>query len=140
MSIALDTNVLVSALLRPVSPPGRVLDLVTTRMVDIALDERVLSEYRDVLLRSEFGFPPLFVHELLDFVWRYGCRTHAAPLTMMLPDADAAKFIEVAVGAGASALVTGNLRHYPADQRHGVRVMTPREFLGAWADGLLEHH
>jgi putative PIN family toxin of toxin-antitoxin system len=138
LSIVLDTNVLVSALLQPASPPGRVLDLVTARMVDIALDERVLTEYREVLLRSEFSFPPLYVHELLDFVWLYGRRTHAAPFPIRLPDADDVKFIEVALSAGASALVTGNLRHYPPDHRHGVRVMTPREFLGTWADGLLE--
>lgn len=137
MSIVLDTNVLVSALLHPISPPGRVLDLVTSRSLEVALDERVLAEYRDVLLRPEFGFPPVHVHEVLDWLWRYGHRTHATPLAIVVPDPDDAKFIEVAVSAGAAALVSGNLRHYPSDQRHGIRVLTPREFLGAWADGLL---
>ena len=44
-------------------------------------------------------------------------------------------FLEVAVGALASALVTGNVRHYPLGQRRGVRVMTPRGYVAAWAEG-----
>ena len=67
---------------------------------------------------------------------RRAYRVHALPLAIALPDPDDVKFLEVAVTAGSSTLVTGNLRHYPADQRHGVRVSTPREFLGAWAEGL----
>jgi predicted nucleic acid-binding protein len=46
------------------------------------------------------------------------------------------KFIEVAVGALADALVTGNLRHFPARQRHGVRVLNPPQWLEFWAGTL----
>ena len=51
MSIVLDTNVLVSGLLRGGVPPGRIVDLVVTGQVRVALDGRILAEYRDVLLR-----------------------------------------------------------------------------------------
>jgi putative PIN family toxin of toxin-antitoxin system len=134
VNIVLDTNVVVSALLRPAGPPGRVLDLVTARLILVALDERILIEYRDVLWRPEFGFLPAHVHDLLDFLWRYAHRTHGASLGIALPDPDDVKFLEVAASAGSTALVTGNLRHYPADQRRGVRVLSPREFLSFWAE------
>ena len=38
-------------------------------------------------------------------------------------------FIEVAAYSLADVLVTGNRRHFPAEQRLGVRMLTPREFL-----------
>lgn len=41
--------------------------------------------------------------------------------------------IEVAVRSMADALVTGNLRLFPAGQRHGARVLTPRAWLDLWA-------
>jgi predicted nucleic acid-binding protein len=58
LKIVVDTNVLVSALLRPGSLPGRVLDLVLARRVGLALDHRIFTEYDAVLSRPEFGLPP----------------------------------------------------------------------------------
>lgn len=133
MSIVLDTNVLVSALLRSSSPPGRILDLVVAQEVILAIDDRILAEYRDVLGRPEFDFPPERVLDLLAFVRQTAEHVVASSLPVKLPDPDDVKFIEVAVGARATAVVTGNLRHYPPTQRHGVRVVRPREWLEAWA-------
>lgn len=135
MSIVLDTNVLVSGLLRGGSPPAAVLDLVLSRQVRIALDERIFAEYADVLARPELDLPPEQVHTTLAFLWRAGERIRPEALPLRLPDPDDAMFIEVAVSALARALVSGNLRHYPPGHRRGVRVMTPREYMAAWAEG-----
>ncbi len=132
MSIVLDTNVVVSGLLRAAAPPGKILDLVVGGAVRVALDERIFAEYCDVLSRPEFGFAPARVLDLTDFLWRAGERIQPTRLDVLLPDPDDAKFLEVAVGAAASALVTGNVRHYPPGRRHGVHVVTPREWLAAW--------
>jgi putative PIN family toxin of toxin-antitoxin system len=135
VSIVVDTNVLVSGLLRTGSPPAAVLDLVFSRQLRLAFDERIFAEYVDVLARPEFEFPFEDVHAILDFLWREGERVRPESLALRLPDPDDAMFLEVAVSAAASALVSGNLRHYPLVQRRGVRVMTPREYVAAWADG-----
>jgi uncharacterized protein len=45
-----------------------------------------------------------------------------------LPDRDDEPFLAVAAATG-SILVTGNVRHFPARARHGVRVQTPRELV-----------
>ena len=132
MKIVLDTNVLVSALIHRDSLPGRVLDLIVTRQVTLALDHRIFAEYQDVLYRPEFIFPRNYVNDLLDFLWHSSERFHAMAVPVRLPDPDDAKFIEVAVTAVADALVTGNLRHFPARQCHGVRVLTPRQWLEVW--------
>ena len=73
MKIVVDTNVLVSALIRAEGIPARILDVILTGQVKIVLDHRIYAEYHDVLLRPEFGFAPEPVDNLLDFllpVWR----------------------------------------------------------------------
>jgi predicted nucleic acid-binding protein len=112
-----------------------VLDLVLSRQVVVAFDERIFAEYADVLARPELELPPQRVETILDFLWRAGERIRVVPLPVRLPDPDDVMFPEAAVSALAGALVTGNVRHYPQDQRHGVRVLTPREYLVAWAEG-----
>jgi len=54
--IVLDTNILVSALITPFGKAARVLDLVIRGDIRILYDDRILSEYREVLLRPKFGF------------------------------------------------------------------------------------
>jgi putative PIN family toxin of toxin-antitoxin system len=133
LKIVLDTNVLVSALLRPGSLPARILDLVLAEQVTLALDDRIFEEYQSVLIRPEFPFPPDQIRALLEFVWRTGEMVEAALLPLHLPDPDDAMFLEVAVSAMADAVVTGNLKHFPASQRRGARVLSPREWLESWA-------
>ncbi len=129
MIIVADTNVLVSALLRPDGPPGRLVDLVLARQATLAIDERIFAEYAELLGRPEFGFPGPVVAALLDDIWRSSERVRPSALPIRLPDPDDQMFIEVAVAALASLLVTGNGRHFPPAQRWGVRVVTPREAL-----------
>jgi putative PIN family toxin of toxin-antitoxin system len=133
LKIVVDTNVLVSALLRPGSLPSRVIDLVFARQVTLVIDQRIFGEYQEVLSRPEFAFPPRQVRAVLEFLWRYSERVQATPLLTELPDPDDTMFIEVVVSALADALVTGNKRHFPPDRRHGVRVLSPREWLEVWA-------
>ena len=133
MKIVADTNVLVSALLRPESIPARILDLVLSRQLTVALDHRLYNEYQEVLLRPEFSFPRRAVIDLLDFLWLSGERVHVTAMSIALPDADDVKFLEVAINAAADALVTGNLRHFPLRQRHGVPVLSPRQFWEQWS-------
>ncbi len=50
------------------------------------------------------------------------------PCSQPLPDPDDEPFLAVAAATG-SVLVTGNVRHFPARARQGVRVQTPRELV-----------
>lgn len=49
MIIVLDTNVLISGIINPSGPPGRIVNLLRTGEIDPALDDRILGEYIDVL-------------------------------------------------------------------------------------------
>lgn len=129
MILVVDTNVVVSALLSPRGAPGRVLDLVLGRALDLAVDDRILAEYRAVLSRARFGFDPADVEALMAFLIATAVTALAWPLPTRLPDEADEAFLEVAIAARADALVTGNLRHYPVADRAGVLVMSPAEFI-----------
>lgn len=133
MRVALDTNVLVSALLRPAGPPARILDLILGRQVTLALDNRIFDEYRNVLALPEFRLTETHVALILNLIWGSSERVQPEPLPLRLPDPYDTMFIEVAVSALADAFITGNLKDFPPGQRYGVRVLSPREWLNFWA-------
>ena len=129
MTIVVDTNVLVSGLLNPRGAPGRIVDLVIAGEVDLVVDDRILDEYSEVLGRQEFGFDRKDVETLLAAVAATAVHVSCVPLAAKLPDPDDEPFLEAALAAKAAALVTGNLRHFPARLRSGVAVLSPVEFL-----------
>ena len=135
MKILLDTKVLVSGILSPNGPPAAVLRALLTERVTLCFDERIVSEYRNVLTRTKFSFDPDLVEELIGFLEASGSPTLAAPLAVTLPDPWDQMFIEVAVASNADFLVTGNLKHFPEKTREGVRVVSPRAFLDLLLEG-----
>ena len=58
MRIVVDTNVLVSGLLSPHGPPGRMVDGIVAEELVVLFDDRILDEYRDVLGSPRFGSGP----------------------------------------------------------------------------------
>lgn len=126
----LDTNVLVSGLLSPHGPPGRIVDLVVRGRLVPLYDDRIMDEYRDVLRRDRFSFDPRDVRDLLEYVRAVGEHVTARPWEGELSDPDDRPFLEVAVSAGGRAIVTGNRRDYrPRSGTHTVDVLSPRELL-----------
>jgi predicted nucleic acid-binding protein len=53
-----DTNVIVSGLLSPDGPPGRIVEWLRAGTIQAVLDDRVAAEYAEVLTRPRFGLPP----------------------------------------------------------------------------------
>lgn len=80
MIIVLNTNVVMSGLLNPFGAPGRILDLILSGELRLAYDDRVLAEYRDVLMRDQFGFEATPVADLLAYIEAEGQHVTAVPL------------------------------------------------------------
>ena len=132
MLIVLDTNVLVSGLLTPFGPPARVLDLVVSADLQAAFDDRVIAEYMDVLTRPKFAFAQNDVEALIDHIKLTGVQVSARPLDPRdLPDRSDLPFAEVAVTANAEFLVTGNASHFSFLAKHGIRLVSPSDFVTA---------
>ncbi|MEI7813757.1 MAG: putative toxin-antitoxin system toxin component, PIN family [Coriobacteriia bacterium] len=131
MRIVLDTNVLVSGLLSPFGPPGEIVRMVSSGVVALCLDARILAEYDDVLARPKLGFDPDSVAALLDYADFRSESVASTPFEKRLPDPDDEPFLEVASAGGADCLVTGNLGDFPSNARAGVAVLSPAEFMAA---------
>ena len=126
----LDTNVIVAALLSPGGPPGRLLDAVLEgRYLQLALDDRIEAEYKDVLFRKKFHFELSHVEGFFSIL-PYQQRIIVSPLPpIQLPDPTDLPFLEVASLLDDPILVTGNAKHFPASLVGKVKILSPRQ---AW--------
>lgn len=137
MRIVLDTNVLVSGLLGLYSYPARIIDMICIGRLQCAYDDRIMTEYREVLSRPRFQtvISEKERQDILDYLARTGIHVVAAPLgkdATVAPDPDDLPFVEVALAAGAEFIVTGNVKHfsYVQDQTWGIRIVSPRDCYG----------
>jgi len=124
----IDTNVLVSALLKWDSVPGNVLQFTITGVVTPVLNEDILREYREVLLRKKFHFPESVVDVILDNLAAQAVFINEEKLDVNLPDPKDVVFYEVVMEERKKQdafLVTGNLKHFPVERF----IVTPRQFL-----------
>lgn len=135
MRVVLDTNVVVSGVMHPPSVPARVLSLVHDAWIQPLIDLRILDEYAEVIARPRLKIP---VVRASDFLLRLGDVAERVIVTkeatsrfdgVALRDPDDRPFMEVAVSAAASAIVTGNTSHFPKALLEPIRVLTPRQLL-----------
>lgn len=129
----MDTNVLVAGLLSPFGRPAEIVRMIASGKLVVCYDARILTEYLEVLARAKFRFDQADVQALMDQIRAAGEVVAGDPLPADLPDPNDAPFLEVALSARAESLITGNLRHFPARRRQGMRVLTPTAFLKFYA-------
>ena len=127
--VILDTNVVVSAGIKPGSLPARiVMDWVLEGQVQIVTCPSITAEYREVLRRDKFrrlGFPPQWLEFLIEISLSL---PEPGPWPYPIPDPKDGPFLALANLAGAW-LVSGNLKHFPESFRSGVVVVSPAEFM-----------
>ncbi|QQR80907.1 MAG: putative toxin-antitoxin system toxin component, PIN family [Deltaproteobacteria bacterium] len=128
MKIVLDTNVLVSSLLKTQSSSGKVLDLIISGHLELLIDDRILSEYREVLRRPKFLFDELLVDDVLATIDRFSTFVASENYSIHLPDRDDLPFLEVALSGKANALITGNKKDFGKPLQH-LKIVSPSEFL-----------
>ncbi len=127
--VVLDTNVIVSAGIRPEGAPAKlVIDWVLDGQVQLVTCPLIVKEYRAVVKRTKFyrfGFPPLWLEFLIEESLRL---PNPADWPHAGPDPKDMPFLGLAHSAGAW-LVTGNLKHFPQRIRDGVTVLSPSDYL-----------
>ena len=124
----IDTNVVVSALLKEGSAPWQVLNEALNGCIIPVLNSDILNEYGEVLLRSKFGFSEQNVLRFITELPKRAIFINANPTDEKFPDPDDAVFYEVVMQAREKEnayLVTGNIKHFPVKSF----VVTPREML-----------
>ena len=125
----IDTNVIVSALLKWNSVPGVVLQAVFNGFVIPVYNDEILNEYRNVLNRPKFGFSSELISETISQIESLGVMENALEtVAEAMPDPKDIVFYSIALSHGKTAethLVTGNVKHFPANPI----VVTPRQML-----------
>jgi len=134
MRIVLDTNVLVSGLLKRASSSGRILDYILSGAVTPVLESRLVDEYQRVLARPRLKIPPKQAQQVLMLIIALGkwvTTEGLEPLPDITPDPGDIPFAQTALAAKVDALITGNSKHFLFLKDHGIQALSPTEFL-AW--------
>ena len=124
----IDTNVLVSAMLKHHSVPGSIIDLAFDGPIIPILNDAIEKEYRDVLSRPKFHLPSDLIEDILSSFHQRGLYVDAEELDIELPDPKDRVFYEVVMEERKEEdayLVTGNIKHFPEKPY----VVTPRQML-----------
>ncbi len=124
----IDTNVLVSAMLKWDSVPGNIMELAFSGPVIPVLNEEIFNEYREVLLRPKFRLTEDIVNDVLEAINERGIFVDAQTLDIELPDPKDRIFYEVVMeerNDEDAYLVTGNIKHFPIKPF----IVTPRQML-----------
>lgn len=126
MKIVVDTNVVVSGLLKPQSNPAEILNLILSRQVVLCADSRIINEYREVLLRDKFPFPKKEVEVLVSYLESIAILISPPPTYLKPKDLGDLPFIEIALHLNVP-IVTGNTKHF--ENLKGIKILTPAEFV-----------
>ena len=136
MRVVYDTNVVVSAALKPGSIPAALVALAVEQRVQLCLSPAILAEYTAVLHRPKFGFEGSSIAALLEDLTRTALLVHPAMRLTVAPDEADNRFLECALEARAAFLVTGNLRHFPRAAFEDIQILEPARFAHVLAERL----
>ena len=125
-----DTNTLVSAALLENSIPQRALSRAL-EIGTIGISRETLAELTEVLTRDKFS-KYVSVDERDEFLEAFVLRSVMVDVTTSVSvcrDPDDDKFLELAIGGDASAIVTGDQDLLILNPFHGIPILTPLDFL-----------
>jgi putative PIN family toxin of toxin-antitoxin system len=128
LNLVLDTNVVVSAILKPASLERASLVFALTAPARFCVSRDILEEYERVLHRPQLKLPDSRVGKLLDLLKRRAVLVTPSRRLQVTPDPDDNIFLECAEEARADYLVTGNKRHFPRFWK-STKIVNARELL-----------
>ena len=126
--VVIDTNVLVSAVLKYNSISGTVIEFAFNGKIVPVLNNEIELEYRNVLLRPKFHLTTDIVDDIINEFKQKGLYINENHIDIDLPDPKDVVFYEVVMEQRESTqswLVTGNIKHFPNE----TFIVTPRQML-----------
>ncbi len=128
LRLVIDTNVLVSAALKPNGLQRTVFLLATTKPARWYVSRPILEEYATVLARPELKIRKSLRLQFIQLIKNRTYSVAPSRLPQLTTDPDDNIFLECADAARADYLVTGNQRHFPRFWKK-TKVINSREFL-----------
>jgi putative PIN family toxin of toxin-antitoxin system len=137
LCLVLDTNVLVSAAIKPAGLQRTVFLIAISKPARLYVSRPILLEYAEVLARPELRIRKGLRLQLLQLIKNHGHTV--SPYRRLEVTADPADnmFLECADAARADYLVTGNQKHFPKFWKNS-KIVTSREFVSLAAPHLVK--
>jgi uncharacterized protein len=136
LRLVVDTNVVVSAALKPDGLQRTVLLLAITKPARLYISQSILAEYQEVLARPKLNIRKGLQQQMLQLIRSHSHQVKPPRALQVTSDPDDDKFLECADAARADYLVTGNTRHFPKFWKK-TKVITSREFISVVAPHLI---
>ena len=137
LRLVIDTNVIVSAALKPAGLQRTVLLLAITKPARWYVSRPILEEYSEVLARPELKIRKGLRQQLLQLIKNHSYTVTPTRRVEVAGDPDDNRFLECADAARADFLITGNLRHFPRFWKK-TKIITTREFISLTAPHLIK--
>ena len=131
MKVVIDTNVFISSFFKQSINPKKIIDLWKTSKLVVCLKKEILEEYLEVLMRLGLAGEP----ELYEFIKIFEKKENILYFNMVqkinleIDDPDDLKFIECAVVAKASYIISGNKHLLNLKKYNDIQIISPSEFL-----------
>ena len=134
MRVVLDTNVLISAHIKPDGTAAQILEAWRGGGLEVVVSSAILEEYKSSLLKAEVrkrhGLMVEQVDELIDTLQEIAISAEASErLLIVHDDPDDNKFFECALAGGAEFIVSGDRKVLEVGVYKGILVLPPALFL-----------
>ena len=125
----IDTNVLVSGLLRSSGNEALIILAVHQGLIRPCLSAAIIDEYAAVLARPKFSFPVEEIEALIAMLKDNGELFEPENTAAASPDPADTKFLQCAQAAEAEFIITGNKRDFPHSAYGPTRIVGAGELL-----------
>jgi putative PIN family toxin of toxin-antitoxin system len=136
LRLVIDTNVVVSAALKPEGLQRTVVLLAMTKPARWYISEAILAEYALVLTRPELKMRRSLRQQLLQLIKNHAHVVVPSRIAQITSDPADNIFLECADAARADYLLTGNQRHFPKFWK-STKIISSREFVSVIAPHLI---
>lgn len=108
MRVVIDTNVLVSAILKDKEPETVLIFIASHPEIEWIVSPQILEEYKEVLGRKKFGLPENLKHAWFNLIERLTTVIDTNVDVSFPRDQKDAKFLSCAIAGGADYFITGD--------------------------------
>jgi putative PIN family toxin of toxin-antitoxin system len=137
MKVVIDTNVLISAILKDRTPEAVILFVTEHDDVEWIVSPEIMAEYREVLSRPKFTLPPEMLAQWFELLERFTVRSDVG-LTIDFPrDQKDAKFLSCAIVSGADFFITGDRDFSQAHRLLTTKILSVTQFKSHVCDRLM---
>jgi len=136
LRLVIDTNVVVSAALKPEGLQRTVVLLAMTKPARWYVSKAIVAEYALVLARPELKIRRSLRQQLLQLIKNHARVVVPSRIAQITSDPADNIFLECADVARADYLLTGNQRHFPKFWRN-TKIISSTEFLSVIAPHLI---